>query len=194
MTYGYGRCSTNETKQDLQRQTRELKKAGAEIVFQEFEHGDAESKKELSKLFEAVKPGDTIITMEVSRLTRSTSQLCDLIKLIKEKRLCLQILGSVTIDCRNGTLDPMTTAFLQMGGVFAELELQMARARSRSGIANARAKGKRIGRPKLTKDSLPDAFYKHYPLYTQHKITKIEFARLLDISRPTLDRWLEVIQ
>ena len=85
MVYGYSRCSTNETKQDLNRQTRELQAAGAEIAFEEFEHGDSANKKELNKLFEIVQPGDTIITAEVSRLSRSTKQLCEIIpkKLLK---------------------------------------------------------------------------------------------------------------
>lgn len=194
MIYGYARCSTNETKQDLQRQTRELKDAGAEIIFQEFEHGDAAAKKELDKLLAVVKPGDTIITTEVSRLTRSTKQLCDVVDQVKQKNLRLQIVGSITIDCRNGELDPMTAAFLQMAGVFSELELQMIRARVRSGMANAKAKGAKIGRPELTKDQLPEAFYKHYPLFTQKKLTKVEFARLLDVSRPTLDKWLRIAE
>ena len=194
MIYGYSRCSTNESKQDLQRQTRELKKAGAEIIFEEFEHGDAETKKELNKLFEAVQAGDTIVTLEVSRLTRSTKQLCEVVERVKEKHLRLQIVGSITIDCRAGELDPMTAAFLQMAGVFSELELKMIRARVKSGMENARAKGKQIGRPKLTRDSLPESFYKHYPLYTQHKLTKAEFARLLAVSRPTLDQWLKVAE
>lgn len=194
MIYGYSRCSTNETKQDLQRQTRELKKAGAEIVFQEFEHGDAESKQELNKLFDAVRPGDTIVTLEVSRLSRSTKQLCELVEKVKEKQICLQIVGSITIDCRNGQLDPMTAAFLQMAGVFSELELKMIRERVKSGMANAKAKGKAIGRPRKTRDTLPDAFYKHYSLYSQGKITKIELARLLDVSRPTLDHWLSIAE
>jgi DNA invertase Pin-like site-specific DNA recombinase len=162
------------------------------MVFQEFEHGDAESKKELNKLFEAAQAGDTIITLEVSRLTRSTKQLCELVERVKEKHLCLQIVGSITIDCRSGDLDPMTAAFLQMAGVFSELELKMIRARVKSGMANARAKGKQIGRPRITRDSLPENFYKHYPLYSNHSITKAEYARLLDISRPTLDHWLSL--
>ena len=194
MIYGYSRCSTNETKQDLQRQTRELKKAGAEIIFQEFEHGDAASKKELSKLFEAARPGDTIVTLEVSRLSRSTKQLCELVDQVKEKHLRLQIVGSITIDCRNGQLDPMTAAFLQMAGVFSELELKMIRARVKSGMDNAKAKGKQIGRPKMTRDTLPDAFFKHYPLYSKNQVTKAEFARLLDVSRPTLDHWLAIAE
>ena len=52
MIYGYARCSTNETKQDISRQIRELKASGAEKIFLEYEHGDAAVKKELEKLFE----------------------------------------------------------------------------------------------------------------------------------------------
>lgn len=193
MIYGYARCSTNEGKQDLNRQIRELEEEGAQIVFKEYEHGDAAEKKELEKLFQVVKAGDTIITAEVSRLSRSTKQLCQIIEEVREKRLCLKVKGSITIDCRAGELDPMTQAFLQMAGVFAELELAMTRARVRSGMQNARAKGKTLGRPTLTKDTLPDEFYRHYPLYQKKQINKVEFARLIDVSRPTLDKYLKVI-
>ena len=41
MNYGYARCSTNETKQDINRQVRELKAAGAGEIFLEYEHGDS---------------------------------------------------------------------------------------------------------------------------------------------------------
>ena len=44
MNYGYARCSTNETKQDINRQVRELKAAGAEEIFLEYEHGDSKVK------------------------------------------------------------------------------------------------------------------------------------------------------
>lgn len=193
----YVRCSTNESKQDLDRQVRDIQASvGDEHVdfYREFEHGDSAVKKEQDAMFNNAQPGDTIIVSEVSRLSRSTKQLCGLLDTIKEKKLCLRILNSVTIDCRNGNVDPMTAAFLQMAGVFAELELSMTRERVRSGMKNARAKGKQIGRPQLTREALPDAFFKHYPLFIGKKITKTEFARMLDISRPTLDKYLAVAE
>lgn len=193
----YVRCSTNEGKQDLDRQARDIQRAiGSNIhidFYKEFEHGDSVTKKELNKLFSEAQPGDTIVTTEVSRLSRSTKQLCEIIDTVKEKRLCLQILGSITIDCRDGHLDPMTEAFLTMAGVFAQLELAMTRERVRSGMENARAKGKRIGRPTLTREDLPEKFYKHYPLYIGKQINKKEFSDLVGVSRPTLDNYLKVI-
>ena len=194
MKYGYARCSTNESKQDIDRQVRELKTAGAELIRLEYEHGDSETKPELEALLKEAVTGDTIITLEVSRLSRSTKQLCDIIKQVQQKSLLLVIVGSITIDCTKGALDPMTEAFLKMAGVFAELELNMIRARVKSGIANARAKGKQIGRPTLSKDDIPKAFYKHYPEFINKKLNKVEFAKLCDVTRPTLDKYLELIK
>lgn len=193
MRYGYGRASTNEDKQDITRQIRELKAAGADEVIFEYEHGDAAVKKNLNMLLEMVQPGDTIITLEVSRLSRSTQQLCEIINIIKEKRLQLVIVGSITIDCRQGEIDPMSQAFIQMSAVFAELELSMIRARVKSGMQNARAKGKRIGRPETTREDIPAIFYRHYPSYISGTLNKAEFARVCDLSRPTIDKYLKII-
>lgn len=194
----YVRCSTNETKQDLDRQVREIETSCGKDThidfYKEFEHGDSAVKKELNKLFEDAREGDTIITTEVSRLSRSTKQLCDIIDLVKEKRLCLQILGSITIDCRDGKIDPMTEAFLTMAGVFSQLELSMIRERVKSGMLNAKEKGKVLGRPVLTRDTLPDAFYKHYPLFKSKTINKKEFSSLIGVSRPTLDKYISVAE
>ena len=83
MIYGYARCSTNESKQDINRQVRELKAAGAEEVFFEYEHGDSAVKQKQLALFDIVREGDTIITLEVPRLARSTKQLCEIIELAR---------------------------------------------------------------------------------------------------------------
>ena len=105
----------------------------------------------------------------------------------------LQILGSITIDCRNGEIDPMSQAFVQMSAVFAELELSIIRARVKSGMANAKSKGKPIGRPKSTVDSIPAIFYKHYPAYVAGNMNVSEFARICNLSRPTVYKYLKMI-
>ena len=194
MIYGYARCSTSESRQDVQRQIRELKASGAEKVVFEYEHGDAKVKQNLEMLLEAAQPGDTILTTEVSRLSRSTQQLCEIIARIQQKRLRLTILGSITVDCRSGALDPMTKAFLQMSGIFAELELSMIRARVKSGMAAARAKGKPIGRKPTTKADIPAAFYRHYPSYASGQLNVSELARVCGLSRPTVYKYLRLIE
>ena len=103
------------------------------------------------------------------------------------------IVGSITIDCRNGELDTMSSAFLKMAGVFAELELQMIRARVRSGMANAAIKGKHIGRSQTTKDDIPAVFYKHYPSFIAGMLNVSELARVYGLSRPTMYKYLRLV-
>ena len=194
MIYGYARCSTNESKQDINRQVRELKAAGAEQIFLEYEHGDSKIKEQQGLMFAAAAAGDSVITLEVPRLARSTQQLCEIIDLVREKHLRLVIIGSITLDCRDGKPDPMSEAFLQMAGVFSQLELAMIRARVRSGMENARAKGRRIGRPQLSKDDIPSLFLRHYPAYKTGNLNVSELARVCDLSRTTAYKYIGLLE
>ena len=194
MYYGYARCSTNESKQDIDRQVRELKTAGAEQIYLEYEHGDSAVKHELSSLLEQASEGDTIYTLEVSRLARSTKQLCEIIETVGEKKLKLVIVGSITVDCTNGQIDPMTNAFIQMSGVFAELELRIIRERVKSGMANAKSKGVKIGRPHTTTDQIPQIFYRHYPSYKSGNLNISEFARVCGLSRTTVYKYVGLLE
>ena len=194
MNRGYSRCSTNEGKQDINRQVRELKAAGAEMIYMEYEHGDAKVKSQQQTMFAEAEAGDTIIALEVSRLARSTQQLCEIIEIIRQKHLRLMIVGSITLDCRNGQADPMSEAFLQMAGVFSQLELAMIRSRVRSGMANARAKGKQIGRPQVGKEDIPATFLRHYPSYKSGHLNVSELARVCDISRTTVYKYIGLLE
>ena len=194
MIYGYARCSTNESKQDINRQVRELKAAGAEQIFLEYEHGDSKIKEQQAFMFAQAAAGDTVITLEVPRLARSTQQLCEIINLVRDKHLRLVIIGSITLDCRDGQPDPMSEAFLQMAGVFSQLELAMIRARVRSGMANAKAKGARIGRPQMTLEDLPPVFLRHYPAYKAGQFNLTELARVCNLSRTTIYKYIGLLE
>ncbi len=109
------------------------------------------------------------------------------------KKIKLVIQNSITIDCTNGELDPMTKAFLQIAGVFGELEHDMICSRVKSGVANARAKGKQVGRPQKTLAQIPDKVKEKYSLYKHGDITKTEYAAMCGISRPTLDKYINLM-
>ena len=194
MNYGYARCSTNENRQDIQRQVRELKATGAEEIFIEYEHGDSKIKSQQAAMFDQAAAGDTVIVLEVSRLARSTQQLCEIIERVREKHLRLVIIGSITLDCRSGQADPMSEAFLQMAGVFSQLELAMIRSRVRSGMENARAKGRQIGRPQVSKEDIPAAFLRHYPAHKNGQLNISELARVCDISRTTAYKYKALLE
>lgn len=194
MIYGYARCSTNEKMQDINRQVRELKQQGAtdETIYLEYESGMKTDRIQLNKLLNVVRSGDTIIATEVSRITRSTKQLCDIIELAKEKHIKL-VLGTFIVDCSK-ELDPMTEGMLKMMGVFSELERNIISQRVKSGIQNAKAKGQKIGRPSTTSDDIPSIFYKHYPKYKKGEINKKEFSRLCSLSYPTIFKYLNIVE
>lgn len=84
MRYGYCRCSTNEKKQDIDRQKRELTAEGAEIIFFEYEHRDKADKKELNKLLDITKQGDEIIVTEISRLASGIRLFLDILDTVQE--------------------------------------------------------------------------------------------------------------
>ena len=120
--------------------------------------------------------------------------MCEIIEAIRAKRLRLVIVGSITVDCSNGEIDPMTNAFIQMSGVFAELELRIIRARVKSGMANAKDKGSKIGRPTLSADDIPPIFLRHYPAFKNKNLNLSELARVCDISRTTAYKYIDLLE
>jgi len=194
MIFGYCRCSTNESKQDISRQERELKALGVndkKNIYKEYESGTKINRIQLQRLLDIVGEGDTIVSTEVSRITRSTKQLCEIIEFAKNKHLKL-VFGNFIVDCTK-ELDPMTEGMLKMMGVFSEIERNMISQRVKSGVANARAKGKIVGRPQLTIKKVPQKVKDLYDIYSNGTISKTDYAKMCNVSRPTLDKYLKVI-
>lgn len=192
--YGYARCSTNEMRQDIDRQKRELYSLGVQEdahIYWEYESGTKTERPELSKLFDTVSPGDTITTTEVSRLTRSTKHLCEIMQFVQDKGIKL-VIGSFVIDCSKSEIDPMTKGMLLMWGVFAEMERDIISQRVKSGMQNAKKKGKKIGRPVTTKDNLPASFWKYYSQYKSGQINVTEMSRLMKCSRTSIYKYINI--
>jgi DNA invertase Pin-like site-specific DNA recombinase len=60
-------------------------------------------------------------------------------------------------------------------------------------MANAKAKGKRVGRPSLTKDGIPPIFYRHYPSFAAGKLNVSELARVCGMSRTTVYKYIALL-
>ena len=195
MVYGYARCSTNESKQDIDRQKRELKALGVKQsnIYFEYGSGTKEDREQWLLLMNKVQKGDAIISTEVSRITRSTKQLCDIIDKAREIGLKL-VIGSFVVDCTNDKLDAMTEGMLKMMGVFAEMERNIISERVKSGMANAREKGSKIGRPETTADKIPSVFMKYYPKYRKGEMNVTELSRLCEMSRTTVYKYIKLLK
>ena len=70
----------------------------------------------------------------------------------------------------------------------------MIRERVRSGMANAKAKGKQIGRPQTTKDSIPAIFLRHYPAYKSGQLNITELSSVCDLSRTTIYKYISLLE
>lgn len=141
MLIGYARVSTDEQSVDLQIDA--LEQAGCDRVFSDTGFsGVLTSRPALDQAIALLKPGDTLVTWKLDRLGRSLSHLISLIAELENKQVSFKSLSDA-IDTRTagGRLQ------FHMLGALAEFERSLISERTRAGMAAARARGSRIGRP-----------------------------------------------
>ena len=71
---------------------------------------------------------------------------------------------------------------------------EMLQTHVRSGMENARAKGRRIGRPQVSKEDIPTAFLRHYPAHKNGQFNISELARVCDISRTNAYKYKSLLE
>lgn len=191
--WGYCRCSTSETKQDVAYQVDALIQRGVDVanIRSEYVSGRKDNRVGLTSLFNEMSDGDTLIVTDITRLCRSTRGLCDIIDLIIAKRFRL-IVGSIDIDCRNGSLDPMIEGMLKVNAVFREMKAKLKIHQIHLGLANAVKNGKKLGRPTTSYEDIPKVFMQYYPKYKNGSLSKIAFARVTQLSYPTIYKYLSI--
>lgn len=194
--YGYARISTDEVRQHIDRQFRELETFGVskENIYYDVASGTKTDRIMFNKLLQVVSMGDTIVSTEPSRITRSIKHLIEIMDFVVDKRLKL-ILGNFIVDCTTDTPDPITIATIQLMGVFSQFERDLLSARVKSGMANAKAKGKQIGRKVVNSVSdIPSNFIKYYNLYEKGILNKSRLSKLSDVSYPTTLKYILILQ
>lgn len=193
--YGYCRCSTNESKQDVEYQIKELVEKGIkkEDIYFEYQSGSREDRPVLSRILKDMVKGDSLYVTDITRLSRSTKQLCSIIDFINTNKMRL-VIGSLDVDCRSDNIEPMVEGMLKMMAVFAELDRKMKVYQINLGLKNAVKSGKTLGRPKTTKEDIPDFFYKYYPMYKNNQINKKEFSRLSKLSYPSIYKYISIVE
>ena len=197
MNYGYSRCSTNENqnRQDAEYQIKELVEKGVprETIYIEYESGAKEDRPVFKKLLKSMVKGDSLYFTDITRLSRSTQQLCKVIDFINDGKMRL-VIGSLDVDCRSDNIEPMVEGMLKMMAVFAELDRKMKIYQINLGLKNARKEGRIGGRPRTKKENIPVSFYRYYPLYKNKQINKKEFSRLAKLSYPSIYKYISIVE
>lgn len=180
MKIAYVRVSTVE--QNEARQVEALEKYGVEKWFTEKVSAKDTNRPQFQQMTDFAREGDTIYIHDFSRLARSTKDLLDIVELLQSKGIHL-VSNKENID----TSTPTGKLMLTMIAAINEFERTNLLERQREGIAIAKRNGKYKGR----KPFVSDKFDELYQQYIRRKINKMEFARLLNISRPTLDKLIK---
>jgi DNA invertase Pin-like site-specific DNA recombinase len=143
MRYGYARVSSDT--QDYSAQIEALKAAGCERIYSEKASGKSTNgRPELAKLLKALDPGDVMVVTKIDRVARSALDLLHIVRTELAGRQC----GFVSLgDSWCDTTNEMGRFMLTVMSGIAELERDLIRKRCAAGIARAKAKGKRFGRP-----------------------------------------------
>ena len=180
MKIAYVRVSSIE--QNEARQVEALEKYDIDKWFIEKVSAKDTQRPKLKEMLEFIREEDIVYIHDFSRLARSTSDLLDLVELFKTKKVTL-VSNKENID----TSTPSGKLMLTMIGAINEFERANLLERQREGIVIAKREGKfKGGKKKQVKN-----FEFYYHQYQERKLNKIELARKLKISRPTLDRMIK---
>ena len=175
----YVRVSTVE--QNEERQIEGLAKYGIDKWFTEKVSAKDTNRPQLQNMLDYVREGDTVYIHDFSRLARNTKDLLNIVEGLNAKGVHL-VSNKENID----TSTPTGKLMLTMIGAIAEFERQNLLDRQAEGIAIAKEKGIYKGRKAINIDDT--LFQEQYKRYATREISKSELARVLNVSRPTLDK------
>jgi len=144
MKYGYARVSTVE--QNLDRQIEALKKEGCDKIFIDKISGATTNRPQLNELFEILKENDKIIIKDLTRFSRSTRDLFNLLDIIKEKKASLRSISDKWLDTSD--VNPFNDLLFHIMSALSEYERKLIKQRQKEGIEIAKKNGKFQGRPK----------------------------------------------
>ena len=175
-TLGYARVSTHD--QSLAAQEQRLNEAGAIRVFTDVVSGKTFERPGLAQLVDYARPGDRLCVTRLDRLGRSLRELLETVDDLKERGIHLVSLEEhLDTSCAAGEL------IFHVFGAVAHFERRLISERTRDGIAAARKRGRRPGRPPIDPDKVAAA-----QKLIDGGLSAGEAARQLGIGRATAYR------
>lgn len=194
MKVGYVRVSSKD--QNEARQILSMQEYGVDKIYMDKQSGKDFNRPEYQKMISELKEGDVVILHSLDRLGRNYDGIIEewhkITKQIKAdiKVLDMPLLDTTTTE-NNLTGKFMADMVLQILSYAAELERRKIKQRQKEGVAIAVAQGKfkNCGRKKMEIDE--ELFSENLKLFEAEKLSKVEFARRMNVSRPKLDNLLK---
>lgn len=182
---GYIRVSS--TSQNPSRQFQQLNEIGMDIIFEEKVSGAAKDREQLQKMLEDLQEGDIIYVTDLTRITRSTQNLFELIDLIRRKKASLKSLKDTWLDLSED--NPYSQFLITVMAGVNQLERDLIRMRQREGIELAKKEGKFKGRLKKYHKNHAGMKYA-VELYKEGGMTVNQICEITNVSRTSLYRRL----
>jgi DNA invertase Pin-like site-specific DNA recombinase len=180
MLLGYARISTGD--QETRPQLDALQAAGCERTFSEWTSGTSAERPILARVLSRTRRGDTLVVWRLDRLGRSLPNLIDIVQRLEAEGVGLRSLTE-GID----TTTPNGRLIFHLFGALAQFKRGLIRERTVAGLAAARARGRKGGRPpKLNAEKLRVA----QRLLKEPESTVSEVAKILGVHRSTLHKAL----
>ncbi|SHI15075.1 Site-specific DNA recombinase [Sporobacter termitidis DSM 10068] len=188
--YGYVRVSSKD--QNEERQLIAMREFGVrpEAIYMDKQSGKDFDRPAYRRLLRRLKAGDTLVIKSIDRLGRNYEEILEQWRIItKTKGTAIVVLDMPLLDTREGrdlTGTLIADIVLQLLSYVAQTEREFIRQRQAEGIAAAKARGQRFGRPELP---VPDEFYPLFERWQDSEISAREAARTLNVTHNTFLRW-----
>lgn len=189
-TYGYIRVSSRDQNEDRQVIALSAFEIPKQNLYMDKLSGKDFNRPAYKRLLKKLKSGDLLIVKSIDRLGRNYEEILEQWRIItKEKKVDIRVLDMPLLDTSNhrdltGTL--IADIVLQLLSYVAQSERENIRQRQAEGIAAARAKGVKFGRPLLTP---PDIFHEINAEWRMKKLNSRQAADILNVSQPTFLKW-----
>ena len=190
---GYLRVSTREQNEDRQLVAMRDFGVSDRNMYLDKISGKDFQRPAYRRLLKKLKPGDTLVIKSIDRLGRNYDEILEQWRLItKEKQASIVVLDIPLLDTRQKERDLTGTLIadlmLQILSYVAQTERDFIRQRQAEGIAAAKARGVKFGRPPKEK---PVQFNEVRELWKNREISAREAARRLCVDRMTFLSWVE---
>ena len=191
MNYGYIRVSTKEQNEDRQMIAMREWGIAREQIYMDKQSGKDFARPQYRRLVRKLKQGDTIVVKSIDRLGRNYEETLEQWRILtKEKRVHIVVLDMPVLDTRSqkdltGTL--IADIVLQLLSYVAQTERELIRQRQAEGIAAARARGVRFGRPRIP---IPEDFEPVYFWWKAGKLSAKRASDCLGVSHQTFERFV----
>ncbi len=190
--YGYVRVSTKDQNEDRQLLAMQEFPVDEKNIFMDKLSGKDFNRPQYIKLLRRVRPGDVIVIKSIDRLGRDYEEIQNQWRIItKEKHVNIVVIDMPLLDTREKSND-LTGTFiadlvLQILSYVAQTERENIRQRQMEGIAAAKLKGVRFGRPRKP---IPEGFELLKSQWERGHVSSREAARRLNIAQDTFLRWV----